>query len=178
MGERYSKELSSRFSTATFGTPGLRNEVANPLKSRAFASRYASSVPWKSRCSWVMLVTTATSKSQPATRCWASPWEVTSRTAWVAPVSAIRARYRWRSGGSGVVVCKPVSISSPPMRAATVVTSPALRPAARRMAWISVAVVVLPSVPVTPTTVIRREGNPSQAAQSQPQASRASGTRT
>jgi hypothetical protein len=78
----------------------------------------------------------------------------------------------WTSGGSGVVVWKPVSSDCPAISAATVVTSPVRRPAAARIAPINDEVVVLPSVPVTPTTVSLRDGNPCQAAESSAQAAR------
>ena len=51
-----------------------------------------------------------------------------------------------------------------PIRVSTVLISPASSPAASRAAWVSSEVVVLPFVPVTPTTVRRCEGLPSCAA--------------
>ena len=53
---------------------------------------------------------------------------------------------------------------------------PALRPAALKMAWIRVEVVVLPSVPVTPTTCSLREGKSKKAADRIATAARSSGT--
>jgi hypothetical protein len=58
------------------------------------------------------------------------------------------------------------------MRALTVVIRPARKPAALRMAAIRLAVVVLPSVPVTLITHMRRAGKACHAAASQPKAAR------
>src|SRR5579884_1892938 len=64
------------------------------------------------------------------------------------------------------------------MLAATVVTRPTLRPSAARIAPISDDVVVLPSVPVTPTTGKPRDGKPCHAADMSAHAARPLGTVT
>jgi hypothetical protein len=72
----------------------------------------------------------------------------------------MRRRYIWTSGAGGVVTCSPVGIDSSPITALTVLIMPTLIPAAWRILKIRFVVVVLPSVPVTPITVSRREGKP------------------
>ena len=62
------------------------------------------------------------------------------------------------------------------MRRSTVVTLAAFCPAACQAAQSMVAVVVLPSVPVIPATVIRREGCPAMVAASALRARRALST--
>ena len=66
--------------------------------------------------------------------------------------------------------------AAPPTRASIVPTSPQGRPAASRIARTRNAEVVLPLVPVTPTTVRSREGWPASAAAASDMPRRTSGT--
>ncbi len=66
-------------------------------------------------------------------------------------------------------------MSSPLIRRPTVPIRPTVRPAARRPASIRYVVVVLPDVPVTPTTVRRSDGRPYTVAATSPRTLRGSG---
>ena len=76
----------------------------------------------------------------------------------VQPLSTIIASRRFISRGEGVVLV--VAKRSSPTRFSTVLSSPASCPAIRAASYSSVATVVLPLVPVTPTRVRRRDGLP------------------
>ena len=140
--------------------------------SIAFAARYASSVPWNSRCSLVTLVTIATRKRQLRTRDCASPWLVASITTLSLPASIISASSAWSSSASGVVLRSSFGRTSSPTRTATVPIIPGLRPPACSAATARKQVVVLPSVPVTPITSSRSDGRPYQASAASARASR------
>ncbi len=73
-------------------------------------------------------------------------------TAAVSPASAIARSARWSSGASGVVACASFAAWTPPIRVAAVPVIPVRRPAASSAATARNEVVVLPSVPVIPTT--------------------------
>ena len=79
-------------------------------------------------------------------------------TAVSTPASAIAASSACTAGASGVV--RELGTSDPAIRTPTVPIIPAVRPAARRPASIRWVVVVLPEVPVTPSTTTRSEGWP------------------
>ena len=95
--------------SSTFTTARLAWEGA---KSRTFASRYASIVPWKSRWSCERFVKTATSTIRPSTRCCASACEEISSAAARTCPSRMAANRRWRSGASGVVRDKRHGLAS------------------------------------------------------------------
>ena len=90
--------LGSRLITAL-----CRSGSVRPRNSSAFASRYASTVPWKSRWSDVRFVNTATSKSTQSTRPCARAWLETSIAVAVAPLSSMPAISCWHCSASGVV---------------------------------------------------------------------------
>ena len=124
-------------------------------------------VSWKSRCSGVRLVKTATSNQVLSTRCSVRAWDDTSRATACVPRSTAAARAAWRCGASGVVRApERVPITS------------AGRPSARRTAPSRWVVVVLPLVPVTPTTDNRRDGWSKKAAAAGARAARESVTST
>ncbi len=77
---------------------------------------------WKSRCSGLRLLKTATSKTQPSTRPSTSAWLETSMTVERTPRSRITANSAWSSVASGVV--RSDLIRSSPMRVSTVPISP------------------------------------------------------
>ena len=58
----------------------MRTAIGASSTRSAFAARYASTVPWNSRCSLVTVVTTPTSKRQLRVRPNASAWDVASMT--------------------------------------------------------------------------------------------------
>ena len=118
---------------------------------------------WKSRWSCERLVNAATANRVPATRPRASAWLETSIATSVTPASAITANRACRSGASGVVNAagsRRCSPSAPTMRVPTVPSSPVVRPAATSPASSRCATVVLPLVPVTPSTCRRAVGSP------------------
>lgn len=78
-----------------------------------------------------------------------------------------------QGGASGVV--SALGMSAPSMRIPMVPISPAVRPAARSADSMRYVVVVLPDVPVTPTTVTRSDGFPYTAAASPPSTPRGPG---
>ena len=124
-------------------------------------------VSWKSRCSGVRLVKTATSNQVLSTRCSVSAWDDTSRATACVPRSTAAARAAWSCWASGVVRAPDrVPITS------------ADRPSARRTAPSRWVVVVLPLVPVTPTTDNRLDGWPKKAAAAGARAARESATST
>ena len=82
-----------------------------------------------------------------STRCSASPCDDTSMATTCVPASRISASICWRSVASGVVRA-PVRVPMTPVGV----------PWCSRIAWIMRTVVVLPFVPVTPTTRIARDG--------------------
>ena len=99
-------------------------------------------VPWWSRWSCDRLVNTTTEKCTASTRCWSRAWDDTSMATALLPSSLSRARRAWSSGASGVVW-------TPPSVPTTDVGHP-WASSTDRSRWVTV---VLPLVPVTPTTV-------------------------
>jgi hypothetical protein len=128
---------------------------------------------WKSRWSCDRLVNAATAKRVPLTRPIASEWLDTSIATSVTPSSAITANSACRSGASGVV--SALGSTRPATRVPMVPTSPAVRPAAASPASIRCAVVVLPLVPVTPSTDRCAVGSPCTSAAAAPSTSRGRG---
>ena len=102
------------------------------------------------------LVNSAAANRVPAVRRWARACEDTSMAHAASPASRIRANSSCSSTASGVV-CRRAS-ARPPTRASMVPMSPHCRPAASSIARIRNDEVVLPLVPVTPTTARSREG--------------------
>ena len=96
---------SESASSRPWGSPTLTTAsgAKRGVNSAAFARKYASGDPWRSRWSWPKLVNATTSKRVPSTRCSASACDDTSITTAVRPSSANAASVRWRSGASGVV---------------------------------------------------------------------------
>ena len=118
------------------------------------AAKYRSIVPWKSRWSWPRLVNTATAKRVASARCCSRACDDTSMaTALAAFVAEARPARACSSGASGVV-CTPVSVPSTPHG----------KPACSKIDASRCVVVVLPVVPVTPTTVMAADGWPWKAA--------------
>jgi hypothetical protein len=93
-----------------------------------------------------------------------------------SPAASISAKTGCRSIASGVV--RPASRNEPPTTLPTVPSRPHRRPSASRIARIRWAVVVLPFVPVIPTTVRRAVGSPEKRAAACAMAARTSCTRT
>jgi hypothetical protein len=102
------------------------------------------------------LVKTATSNSMPSTRDSESAWEDTSIAAPATPAWTMRPRRDWSSSASGVVWLAASAWA--PTRYWIVPITPVGRPPAPSRASTSSDVVVLPLVPVMPTTVRRRDG--------------------
>ena len=146
---------SSMFTTAV--RPGFDDASSN-WNSRRFALRYSSNVPWKSRWSRVRFVKIATSKSIPSTRQSASACDDTSIATPRTPFSRMRASIASSSIASGVVC--PAVIASSPIRYWIVPITPVSPPRARNNASTRYDVVVLPFVPVIPTTASDRDGCP------------------
>ena len=113
-----------------------------------------------------------------ASRSSARPCEVASTTAYSFPASTMSASRRCTSGASGVLIRVALAVAVLPTRVSTVLIRPADSPCASSAAWMSSVVVVLPFVPVTPTTVSRSDGYPSCAAAIDDSARRAEGTST
>src|SRR5918998_1520767 len=132
--------------------------------------------PWKSRWSWERLVNAPTAKAVPPTRSSASAWLETSIGRCVTPRSTIAASRACISGASGVV--NELGSRSAPIRLSTVPSSPVEAPAIRSPASSRYVVVVLPDVPVTPSTASRVDGSPWIRAESGPSAARGSGCTT
>ena len=105
---------------------------------------------WKSRWSWLRLVKTEAVQWMPSARRSSSACEEISIAHATSPASSISRNVRWRSIASGVV--RSIARRSPPTIEATVPSRPHCIPAASSIARTSQAVVVLPLVPVTPTT--------------------------
>jgi hypothetical protein len=103
-------------------------------------------------------VNAPTANRVPDTRPKASAWLETSIGTCVTPCSTISANRAWRSGASGVV--NALSMRCPRILASTVPIRPVLRPAARNAASSMYVVVVLPEVPVTPSTASEVDGLP------------------
>ncbi len=122
---------------------------------------------WKSRWSRPRLVNTATAKRVASTRCMARACDDTSIETARRPSSRNAASRSWSSGASGVV-WDPESV---PM-------TPVGQPAASSTAASRWVTVVLPFVPVTPTTARLAEGSPKNAAASGAIATRVSSTIT
>jgi hypothetical protein len=120
------------------------------------------------------LVKTATSKRRPAQRSWSSACELTSSATASPPISRCRTSSSCSAGASGVV-CVAVS-SVPSARRLPAVPSTAARMPAACSSWpVRWVVVVLPFVPVTPTTNIERAGEPQHSAAASPATRRAWG---
>ncbi len=83
-----------------------------------------------------------------------------STTAARSPAAAIARSADWSATASGVVACASFGSAIPPILEIAVLISPVRVPAASRAATASMDVVVLPSVPVTPTTARSRLGSP------------------
>ena len=81
-------------------------------------------------------------------------------TALRLPASTIARSVACSAGASGVVACSTLSSCASPIRVATVLTRPGARPAASSAATARNAVVVLPSVPVMPSTPRSWLGSP------------------
>ena len=107
----------------------------------------ASIVPWKSRWSWLRLVNTATAKRVAVDPVLARACDDTSIATARRPSSRNGRQPAWRSGASGVVR-DPVSVPITPVG----------RPAASRIEASRWVTVVLPFVPVTPTTASAGRG--------------------
>ena len=73
-------------------------------------------------------------------------------TAAASPATRIAFIARCRSGASGVVAWASLAVCTPPIRVAAVPVMPVAMPAASSAATARNEVVVLPSVPVIPTT--------------------------
>ena len=131
---------------------------------------------WKSRWSWVRLVKAFASKWIASARCSTRACEETSITHAASPASSIRAKIACRSIASGVV--RSTSATSPPTTLCTVPSRPVRRPAASSSWRARKAVVVLPFVPVTPTTWSSAVGSPWKAAANGAIEARTSGTCT
>ena len=99
-----------------------------------------------------------TAKRVPATRPSASAWLETSIATSVTPACAITANSACRSGASGVV--NELGSRRAPIRVPMVPIRPVGRPAAARPVSIRCETVVLPLVPVTPSTVSAAVGSP------------------
>ena len=147
---------------------------AAPVKSRRFATKYSSIVPWKSRWSWVRFVKTSASKRTRSSRCSTEACEDASSATLRSPASSISRNVRCRSIASGVV--RTTGRTSPPIRLSTVPSRPGRRPAAVRIACSRYAVVVLPFVPVTPATSSSRVGSPKKTSAAVAIAARDDGT--
>ncbi len=104
------------------------------------------------------LVNSFTAKRMPDTRPSSIACEDTSMATASSPESSMRLKVAWRSIASGVV--RSTSSSTPPTTRLTVPSSPARRPAASSRWRTRKAVVVLPLVPVMPTTSSRAVGSP------------------
>ena len=92
---------------------------------------------------------TAPAKCRPRIRCWTMLCELTSMKQYSHPASAISAIMRLRRIVSGVVWVEGSVLSCTAY--ITVEISPTLYPSVRNRLYRSVAVVVLPLVPVMPT---------------------------
>ncbi len=119
-------------------------------------------------------VKAAAAKRTPPTRSWSSAWDDTSIAHAVSPASTMRRKSRCRSTASAVVRTAPSTV--PPIRRSIVPSSPVAWPAAVRIACWRNAVVVLPFVPVTPSTVSCSVGCPKKTSAIGPIAARTDGT--
>ena len=97
-------------------------------------------------------------------------------TAAASPATSIARRARWSSGASGVVACASLAAWTPPIRVAAVPVIPVRMPAASSAAVARNEVVVLPSVPVIPTTASSALGSPYHQAAAVARAGRVSST--
>ena len=113
---------------------------------------------WKSRWSWLRLVNIAAAQWIPSARRSSSACEEISIAQATSPASSISRNVRWTSIASGVV--RWTGRDSPPTIDVTVPSSPVCIPAASSIARVSQAVVVLPLVPVMPTTRSSAVGSP------------------
>ena len=88
----------------------------------------------------------------PADAVEGEPVRVVSTTATLLPAAAITRSVACSRGASGVVACSGLSSWTPPIRVATVLRGPGDRAGGSSAATARNEVVVLPSVPVMPTT--------------------------
>src|SRR5581483_9909668 len=130
-GSAGSAGSSSSAANSVPSSPSPRGTIFARARSkmRSFAARYASKLPWRSRWSGSRLSRTATSH---ANSCTSSSWKLESSQTTLTP---------------GAIASATVVRGRPTLPATS--TS---RPAARKIAPRSSVVVVLPFVPVTPTT--------------------------
>ena len=145
---------SSALTTAVAPASASREQLEEP----PLGGEYASIVPWKSRWSCVRFVNTATSKAIPSTRAGVQRVATTPPSRRRGrPGRASRAEHRCSSSASGVVG-SPARLA----RRAHVLDRADRRPApaAGQEASARYEVVVLPFVPVMPTSVRAREGWP------------------
>jgi hypothetical protein len=131
---------------------------------------------WKSRWSRLRLVKTAAAQWIASARPSSSACDETSIAQARSPASTMRAKVAWRSIASGVV--RSTASSRPPTTEATVPSSPVGVPALASRWRTSQAVVVLPLVPVIPTTARRAVGSPWKRAAAGAIAARTERTRT
>ena len=122
------------------------------------------------------LVNTFAANRIPRARPSSSAWEETSIAQARSPASSIRANVACRSTASGVV--RSTSSSRPPTTLFTVPSRPHRVPVCSSRWRTRKAVVVLPLVPVIPTTRRVAVGSPWKAAAAGPIASRTLGTTT
>ena len=94
----------------------------------------------------------------------------------IARARTMARRARWSSGASGVVACASLGDWTPPIRVAAVPVMPVRIPAASSAATARNEVVVLPSVPVIPTTASSSLGSPYHQAAAVASASRVPAT--
>src|SRR5215469_12339081 len=115
-----------------------------------------------------------TSYRVPATRPSVRAWLETSIAAPTTRRSTMVARRAWRSVASGVV--SPLTAAESPIRVATPPIRPVLYPAARSPDSSRYVDVLLPAVPVTPTSRRRSDGCPYIHAATSPSRARGSAT--
>ena len=120
------------------------------------------------------LVNTFAAKRIPDARPSWRACEETSIAQAESPAPSIRLNVAWRSIASGVV--RTTASSTPPTICLTVPSSPVWMPAASRISRTRNAVVVLPLVPVMPTTRSSAVGSSWKRAAAGPIAARTSGT--
>ncbi len=128
---------------------------------------------WKSRWSWERLRKAATAKRVPSTRPSRRAWLETSAATARAPSDRMTASSAWKSGASGVV--SRLASGRPATRLPVVPISPATWPQPSSAASTRYEVVVLPEVPVIPTTSRSADGSPATTADTAPRIERGSG---
>ena len=121
-------------------------------------------------------VNTATAQWIASARCSSSACEETSITQAPSPPASICANVACRSIASGVV--RTAGAATPPTTCSTVPSRPVRVPVASSSARVRKPVVVLPLVPVMPTTASRAVGSPFSRAATGAIAARTSSTTT